>query len=156
MCDYSLMSVPNRLATEGEELVTHRFRTGAIGLASRADLFRRVEPPPKPRSFWSVLKGASSPPEDEPVPAVCVPPGARLFLRDIPQRLQRGLEVNQTEAVTFTQITAAADRYRDAVRFANGREVLLQELPEDLGVRVLSLSSAEAIDPAREVLARVR
>ncbi len=28
MCDYSLMSIPNRLASEGEELVVHWFETG--------------------------------------------------------------------------------------------------------------------------------
>ena len=38
MCDYSLMAVPNRLAQEGEELVTHRFPTGSLGLASPPDL----------------------------------------------------------------------------------------------------------------------
>ncbi len=44
------------------------------------------------------------------------------------------------EEVTFTQISAAANSYRDAVRFANGREVRLQELREGQRVRVLDLS----------------
>lgn len=39
MCDYSLFTMPNRLAAEGEELVVHRFPTG---LTSPADL-RRME-----------------------------------------------------------------------------------------------------------------
>jgi len=34
MCDYSLACFPNRLAVEGEQLVVHRFQTGALGLAS--------------------------------------------------------------------------------------------------------------------------
>ena len=34
MCDYSLQGLPNRLAGEGEQLVTHRFPTQSIGLAS--------------------------------------------------------------------------------------------------------------------------
>ena len=38
MCDYSLCGIPNRLAVEGEALVVHRFLTGSMGLASRADL----------------------------------------------------------------------------------------------------------------------
>ena len=38
MCDYSLMAVPNRLAKEGEELVSHRFPTGSVGFASPGDL----------------------------------------------------------------------------------------------------------------------
>ena len=40
MCDYSLMSFPNRLATEGEELLVHRFSSGAKGLAALSDLQR--------------------------------------------------------------------------------------------------------------------
>jgi len=51
--------------------------------------------------------------------------------------------------VTFTQISPAANSYRDAVRFANGREVRLQELREGQRVRVLDLSMAEEIDIAR-------
>ena len=34
MCDYSLASIPNRLAVEGEQLVAYRFFTGSIGLTS--------------------------------------------------------------------------------------------------------------------------
>ncbi len=37
MCDYSLMTVPNRLAREGEKLIFHRFPTGSMGLASQSD-----------------------------------------------------------------------------------------------------------------------
>jgi hypothetical protein len=54
--------------------------------------------------------------------------------------------VRATEEVTFTQITASAHSYRDAVRFANGREVRLQELREGQRVRVLDLSMAEELD----------
>ena len=32
MCDYSLMSFPNRLANAGEDLVVHRFRADRTGL----------------------------------------------------------------------------------------------------------------------------
>jgi hypothetical protein len=34
MCDYSLQGGPNRLAVEGEQLVTYRFPTGSVGLAA--------------------------------------------------------------------------------------------------------------------------
>ncbi len=34
MCDYSLMTLPNRSAIFGEELVVHRFESGVLGLAS--------------------------------------------------------------------------------------------------------------------------
>jgi hypothetical protein len=147
MCDYSLMAVPNRLAREGEELVAHRFPTGSLGLASPTDLKRAVDPPlPARKSFWCALKEFFNPPKSEPVPAVCIPPGARLQLQDIPVRLQHELSVGAVEDVTFTQLSAAVNSYRDAVRFANGREVRLQELREGQRVMVLDLSAAEELD----------
>ena len=150
MCDYSLMAVPNRLAQEGEELVAHRFPTGSLGLASPDDLKRLANPPaPVRKSLWCTLKDFFNPPKTEPVPAVCIPPGARLQLQDIPVRLQNDLGVGSVECVTFTQITAAVNSYRDAVRFANGREVRLQELREGQHVRVLDLSMAEELDLER-------
>jgi hypothetical protein len=88
------MAVPNRLAQEGEELVTHRFPTGSLGLASPKDLKKAASPPaPARKSFWGALKDFFDPPRAEPVPAVCIPPGARLRLEDIPARLQNDLGV---------------------------------------------------------------
>jgi hypothetical protein len=146
MCDYSLMAVPNRLAQEGEELVAHRFPTGSLGLASPADLKRCATPPPLRRSWWCSVKEFFNPTQVVPVPAVCIPPGSRLELQDIPVRLQRDLGVEAVEMVTFTQISPAANSYRDAVRFSNGREVRLQELREGQRVRVLDLTMAEELD----------
>jgi hypothetical protein len=150
MCDYSLMAVPNRLAQEGEELVAHRFPTGSLGLASPADLKRAVNPAPiARRTLWCSLKEFFNPPKTEPVAAVCIPPGARLMLQDIPMRLQHEAGVGPAEEVIFTQISAAANSYRDAVRFPNGREVRLQELREGQRVKVLDLSVAEELDLER-------
>lgn len=147
MCDYSLMAVPNRLAQEGEDLVAHRFPTGSLGLASPADLKRASDRLPAARkSVWSTVKEFFDPPKATAVPAVCIPPGARLELHDIPVRLQNDLGVGPVEKVTFTQITAQINAYRDAVRFANGKEVRLQELREGQHVRVLDLSMAEELD----------
>ncbi len=151
MCDYSLMSVPNRLAKEGEELIAHRFHTGAMGLASPEDL--RPAPPLLPRTLWSVLRENFASPDTKPVSAVCIPPGARLLLKDIPEPLQREIGAGPAEEVTFTQISAASYSYRDAVRFQNGRKILLQQLREGQRVLVLDLSSAEATEPIRELLA---
>jgi hypothetical protein len=123
MCDYSLAGVPNRLAEEGERLVVCRFSTGSIGLTSDASLLR------------SLFKET---------PAVCVPPGARLLLRDIPKDLQCQFDVQATEEVTFVQLSAEAYRYRDAVRFRNGREVLLQRLKYGQRVEVLNLCSDDS------------
>ena len=150
MCDYSLMAVPNRLAREGEELVAHRFPTGSLGLASPADVERSAQPPARPQqTLWCRLKDFFNPPRTEPVPAVCIPPGARLRLEDVPARLQREFHVGAVEEVTFTQISAAVNSYRDAIRFADGREVRLQELREGQRVVVLDLSLAENLDLER-------
>ena len=131
MCDYSLMSIPNRLASAGEELVTHRFQSGSLGLAA---------PEPKPAGFWAALKRSFSPPVTA---AVCIPPGARLTLQNIPAQLRREIGVGAEEEVTFTQLTASDNNYRDAVRFSNGSEVRLQELCEGMRVLVRDLSCAE-------------
>ena len=152
MCDYSLMAVPNRLAHEGEELVAHRFPTGSLGLASPADVKRAACTPPATRGFWTNLKLFFNPPKHVPVPAVCIPPGARLRLEGISARMQADLSVGPVEDVTFTQISAAPNTYRDAVRFSNGTRLRLQECREGLRVKVLDLSMAEELD--LEVLRR--
>jgi hypothetical protein len=146
MCDYSLMAVPNRLAREGEELVAYRFPTGSLGLASPADVKQAICAPKANKSVWTNLKEFFNPAKLAPVPAVCIPPGARLRLHGIPTRLQNELGVGPVENVTFTQISAAVNSYRDAVRFANGRQLRLQELREGLAVKVLDLSMAEELD----------
>jgi hypothetical protein len=146
MCDYSLMNVPNRLAREGEELVAHRFAGGSMGLASYSDLHPKLDPvAPSQRTFWSMVKEFLHPPVTNPVPAVCIPPGARLALRNIPEQMQGELGVGPAEEVVFTQITAASHTYRDAVRFSKGQEVLLQRLKEGQRVRVLALGPEDGV-----------
>lgn len=135
MCDYSLMSVPNRLAREGEELVVDRFSTGSMGFAS---------PSTQARGWWERLKDFFNP---GPKVAVCIPPGARLVLRDIPRELQTEWRVSAVEEVTFTQLSAAVNHYRDAVRFASGKEVLLQRLRSGQHARVLDLSCEGEAEP---------
>ena len=147
MCDYSLMAVPNRLAREGEDLVAHRFPTGSLGLAAPDDLRRAMAPKPAARrSLWCAVKDFFNPPRTTPVCAVCIPPGARLRLSDIPVRLQHEFAIGPVEEVTFTQISAAVNSYRDAVRFHNGKEVRLQEMREGQAVKVLDLSAAEDLN----------
>ena len=120
MCDYSLAHFPNRLAREGERLVVHRFATHTMGLASAR------------RSWKGILFSAA-------VPAVCTPPGAKLLLRDIPASIQRALGVSVVEEVTFTQKSAESFIFRDAVRFGNGQEILVQCLKRGQRVQVLTL-----------------
>ncbi len=141
MCDYSLHAIQNRLAVAGEHLRVHRFQTGSIGLAA---------PPPEitdstteaKEGFWRKIFRMATEPR-VPECAVCIPPGARLILHDISDRMQRDLRVSCSEEVTFTQLTARENSYRDAVRFSRGETVLLQHLHPGQRVHVISVASSE-------------
>ena len=133
MCDYSLAHFPNRLAVEGEELVVHRFPSGALGLASPDRSLKQL-----------VFRCHTT--------AVCVPPGARLLLKDIPKQMQEQLGVGEIEEATFVEQGFEAFRFRDAVCFANGRTVLLQRLPCGLRVRILSLNAVAQARTQPELL----
>jgi hypothetical protein len=157
MCDYSLHTYPNRLAADGEDLVIHRFGAGSLGIACPADLTPVISASKTAGgTVWSQVKawfqGRSRRWEAEKrVPAVCVPPGARLVLRDIPKNLQRELGVGEVEEVQFIQTTAEVNTYRDAVRFNNCRQALLQQLREGQRVHILSTGSEE-IEPAEPMV----
>lgn len=148
MCDYSLHTIPNRLAVEGEALITHRFQTYTIGLAATAEIesLGRENPAPEvSRSWWASLKNwLNPPPPEKNVTAVCVPPGARLLVHQVPKYLRAELDIGSEEEVTFDELSANAYEYRDIIRFRNGRSVLLQDLPERLRFEVLSLVSTQA------------
>lgn len=149
MCDYSLHGIPNRLAVEGEQLIVRRFPTGSKGLASPSDL---QVPAPAGLAFlrglwWERVKTWFGPPpkplEQKAIPAVCVPPGARLLLQDIPPYWQEQFGVSSMEEVTFVQLSADVYCYRDAMRFSNGLIVLLQKFSEGQRVAVRCLELAE-------------
>ncbi|MGH9632250.1 MAG: hypothetical protein ACRD7E_28435 [Bryobacteraceae bacterium] len=158
MCDYSLHGNATRLAEEGEQLVVHRFPTSSIGLASPSEIDKpTTRPAITSRTWWSwsaikdwFCAGLGS----TTVKAVCIPPGAKLVLRDIPNDLRQELSVGPEEEVTFVQLSASVNTYRDGVRFSNGRQVLLQRLREGQRADVLALSSEDT--PAPEVLERRR
>jgi hypothetical protein len=142
MCDYSLYQNRNRLALGGETLVVYRFPSSTLGLASPADLQVIADEKANRRGprFWLAIADFFSAPTGEKVTAVCVPPGARLRLLDIPERLRRKLNVWDEEDVVFTQLSAEVNKHRDAVRFRCGCEVLLQELEHGQRVFVISAS----------------
>jgi len=138
------MAIPNRVAVSGDDLVVHRFEAGSVGLASAFDLRRGLEHrKAQSHGFWSKLNEFFNPPGSQSTLAVCIPPGARLLVRDIPSKLQHECGFQEVEEAVFTQVTAEVNAFRDAVRFHNGVEVLLQRLHEGQRVRVLDLSSAE-------------
>ena len=147
MCDYSLVALRNRLAVEGEELITYRFPTGSIGLTS----------PAEPGTCKKESRGWPTRFDPREVPcAVCIPPGARLLLRDIPERLQQQLGVGAAEEVVFIQTSAEEFRHRDGIRFRNGQEILLQLLAEAQRAEVLSLSAEVRAEEAADAVAITR
>jgi hypothetical protein len=71
-------------------------------------------------------------------------------LHDIPSYLRERFGLAQIENVSFVQKSAEAFTYRDAVRFANGKELLLQHLRCGQRVDVLSLSAEEDANISHE------
>lgn len=147
MCDYSLFEHPNRLAAEGEDLVTYRFCSRSLGLVSAGELAcaknARV-PAVNGRSILARLKQRLS---EAPRPvAVCVPHGSRLRFEDTPESARTRCGVAEAEEVTFVQLTAAANVHRDAIQFRDGRQMLLQLLPEGVTMRVISIGEGSDAD----------
>jgi hypothetical protein len=142
MCDYSLGGIPNRLANEGDRLVVKAFRTGSIGLASIQDV-EHAQCAAQKKTLWQRLKALCTA-EMSDVPAICIPPGALLILKDVPTEMQNQFGIRESEIVEFTQTNMDANRHRDAFRFPGGEEVLLQRLKPGLRVTVLSLDLSGA------------
>jgi hypothetical protein len=143
MCDYSLHAHSTRLAQVGEELVVHSFPGGSLGMASPNDLSRIRCDSSQPvwRRVTAKLIDWFYMPCESRVPAVCIPPGSRLRLTSIPARQQKAFGVSPEETVTFDQTSVEAYTHRDAIRFANGREILIQRLSPGQKVEVLSLAT---------------
>lgn len=157
MCDYSLGEVRSRLAVEGEELIVHRFPTHTIGLASPSEL-RTGNSQPSTTTFWEKIKCLFAPSHAGSACAVCVPPGASLILKNIPEDLQRQFGIRCEEPVMFVQTSLEAYVHRDALRFRSGLQLLLQKLSEGIRVTVLSLGDEQtpSIPNTRDALQPVR
>jgi hypothetical protein len=138
-------------------LIVHKFRGGSKGLASPAELevLTKIAPAPQGtgliRSLFHWVKERrrvrSAEPERD-LPAVCIPPGAKLYLEGITPTMCEAFGFGEAEEVTFTELTMEPFRYRDAFRFKNGAEILVQRFPEGMLVEVLALALAE--DPEEE------
>jgi len=100
MCDYSLELYRSRPATQEEQYTLHRFPSGTMGFVAGTDCET----------------------------AVCMPAGAHLSLQGINETVQRAFSIGAAEVVTMTRLEVTGHAHRDAVRFGNGREVLLQSL----------------------------
>ena len=159
MCDYSLYEFPNRLAREGEELVTYRFPSGSMGLASPVEL-EKAQSKPSGKGFWGAVRSPFElsqhrPSDRSSVCAICVPPGARLILKDISPLMQRDLGLGPEEGGKFIETSADPYRHRDAILLANGLVIPMQQLHEGQRVEVLSLVPAgEFIEERQTALVR--
>lgn len=143
MCDYSRHGLPSRLAYEGELLVTYRFATESVGLTAALDLedawHRKTNMSLPVARFFALRRRRARIADVRQVPAVCIPPGARLRMTHIPSELKRRWALRPVEDVWFTETSEDLERFRDAIRFGNGRRTLLQSLPEGICFLVLSL-----------------
>jgi hypothetical protein len=131
-------TTPQRLAREGEILVTYRFRTGRIGWASLVEiadarvLRGRV-------SLWSAWLHALELCLHPRQPSlVRVTPGAHLRINSVPRRIAQEFGVRQVADVTFVRLTDSGCLHRDAIRFGNGRHLLLERFNEGVAFQVLT------------------
>ena len=118
MCDYSLETYWSRPAVQGEHYVLHRFRSGTIGFVAPADC----------------------------TTAVCVPAGVRLRLEGLSEAVQRALRIGPTQVVEMIRLPSRGHTHRDAVRFADGRELLLQSLNVGTTATLAARDLAELFD----------
>ncbi len=111
-----------------------------------------MQPPTGPeeagrQKLWRRIKDFFTASEWPNAPAVCVPPGASLILKNIPDDLQGKWNIGKEELVSFLQTNMEANTYRDAILFTNGCKVLLQELAEGIAVRVVALGGDSTFAP---------
>jgi len=151
MCDYSLYEFPSRLAREGEELVTYRFPSGSIGLVSPVELQNApssasAQNKPSGSGFWAAATNhfdlLQCRPNRPSVCAICVPPGARLILKDISAQMRKDLDLRSEEGGKFIETSIDVLRHRDAIQLAKGPVISLQALQEGQRIEVLSLVPA--------------
>ena len=108
MCDYSLELYRSRTAVRDEQYTLHRFPSGTMGFVAARDCET----------------------------AVCMPAGAQLRLEGIGETVQRAFAVGPVEEAVMIRLDVTGHAHRDAVRFANGREVLLQSLNAGVSARL--------------------
>jgi hypothetical protein len=146
MPDFSLQEAPRRVAVAGEILVTYRFRTGSIGLASPLEMAAkgvRCKIGSR-RSWWSAWKFRMDRLRRPGIAAaVRVSPGTRLRVNSVPSEIRREFGIDAVENVNCVQLGAEAVCDRDAIRFRNGRHVLLQRFGEGVWFEVLADGSQD-------------
>jgi hypothetical protein len=144
MCDYSLLEYNARLAMDGERLEVYRLTSGVKGLVALPRVARL--------RLCNVQNSRRRPAFSGMPSVVCVSPGTRLFLYDIPLAMQIRLGVSGSEEVTFTELQSV-ENFRDAVQFHQGSIVALQDLNIGQRMEVLDFSPAKETSAAPPVAA---
>ena len=127
MCDYSLELYRSRPAVQEERYTLRRFPSGTMGFTAGYDCDT----------------------------AVCMPADAHLRLEGIAETVQRAFDVGPVEEVVMIRLEVIAHAHRDAVRFANGKEVMLQRLNAGITTEMVSaISDLTDVEtrPSRELV----
>jgi hypothetical protein len=127
MCDYSLELYRSRPAVQEERYTLRRFPSGTMGFTAGYDCDT----------------------------AVCMPADAHLRLEGIGETVQRAFDVGPVEEVVMIRLEVIAHAHRDAVRFANGKEVMLQRLNAGITTEMVSaISDLTDVEtrPSRELV----
>ncbi|HTG23362.1 MAG TPA: hypothetical protein VK681_25210 [Reyranella sp.] len=127
MCDYSLELYRSRPAVQEERYTLRRFPSGTMGFTAGYDCDT----------------------------AVCMPADAHLRLEGIGETVQRAFDVGPVEEVMMIRLEVIAHAHRDAVRFANGKEVMLQRLNAGITTEMVSaISDLTDVEtrPSRELV----
>src|SRR5580765_4393850 len=110
MRDLTLKRAPERLAVEGEILVSYRFRTGSVRLASPGELAGS-------KGVWGGIGGRDSWwsrwkrrinffRQADKTAAIRVSPTARLRVNSVPDEIQQEFGVSAIENVNFVELSA--------------------------------------------------
>ena len=124
MCDYSLEMYSSRPAREGERYVTTRFPSGSMGLTAPG----------------------------QPGTAVCMACDTKLALSGIPAELAARHGLGEHEVATFIRLDSGV--YRDGLRFENGVELSLQQIPVGVAMEVVPVEPVKL--PFAEVAEEIR
>jgi len=152
----SILRLHNRMAVDGDRLVTHRFPDGMISMLSRSDFedwsrtADRSEPESAFRRFLASLKNETFPSDGEPGPVVQVPSEALLRIFDIAPDWREQYHFDAWEDALFAGSSTSAGAPVGMLLFGNGVTVPFQSLHEAQNVTVIRDSWPESLEPYGE------
>lgn len=121
------LGVKSRMAEAGDELVVFRFPAGVLGFASREEL---DELKLDPTSRWERFRQIFAQHHAIRITAVHIPYGSHLILRQLPPAVRGKAGLADTEEAIYVRCPDCSRRPCDALRFRDGRHILIQNLLE--------------------------